>query len=195
MKELLVEAFLSNSLIPHGYCLSWNPRLLWTFVASDSIIAISYFSIPFALWYFAKHRPDVPQRGLILLFAIFIVACGLTHILDVLNIWTPYYWANAITRIFTAAASLSTAIMLWKIMPQALKAPSAFQIEIINQKLENSYLELETRVDERTQELSAALKESNRFRNALDKISAFVFMKDRNHKYIYGNRQTLEFFR
>lgn len=196
MKDLLVETFLSNNLIPHGYCLSWNPALLWTYVATDSIIAISYFSIPFALWYFAKHRPDVSQRWLILLFAIFIVACGLTHILDVINIWSPYYyWANAITRIFTAAASLATAIMLWKIMPQALKAPSALQIATINKKLEESHLELETRVEERTRELSLALKESDRFRNALDKISAFVFMKDRNHNYVYANQQTLDFFK
>jgi diguanylate cyclase (GGDEF)-like protein/PAS domain S-box-containing protein len=196
MKELLIETFLSNRLIPHGYCLSWNPTLLWTYVATDSIIAISYFSIPFALWYFAKHRPDVSQRWLILLFAIFIVACGLTHILDVINIWSPYYyWANAITRIFTAAASLATAIMLWKIMPQALKAPSALQMAIINKKLEESHSELEIRVEERTRELSQALKESTRFRNALDKISAFVFMKDRNHNYVYANQQTLDFFK
>jgi diguanylate cyclase (GGDEF)-like protein/PAS domain S-box-containing protein len=192
---LLVQNLLDKNLIPHGYCLSWNPRLLWTFVATDSIIAISYFSIPFALWYFAKHRPDVPQRWLILLFAIFIVACGLTHLLDVLNIWSPYYWANAITRIFTAAASLTTAIMLWHIMPKALKAPSSKQMAIINQKLEESHLELEARVEERTKELSLALKESNRFRNALDKINAFVFMKDRKHNYIYANKQTLDFFK
>jgi diguanylate cyclase (GGDEF)-like protein/PAS domain S-box-containing protein len=195
MNELLFETFLSKSLIPHGYCLSWNSKLLWTYVATDSIIALSYFSIPFALWYFAKHRPDVSQRWLILLFAIFIVACGLTHVLDVINIWTPYYWANAITRIFTAIASLTTAIMLWKIMPQALKAPSALQMAIINKKLEESHSELETHVEERTRELSLALKESNRFRNALDKISAFVFMKDRNHNYVYANQQTLDFFK
>ncbi len=195
MNELLFETFLSKSLIPHGYCLSWNSKLLWTYVATDSIIAISYFSIPFALWYFAKHRPDVSQRWLILLFAVFIIACGLTHVLDVLNIWIPYYWANAITRIFTAIASLTTAIMLWKIMPQALKAPSALQMAIINKKLEESHSELETRVEERTRELSLALKESTRFRNALDKISAFVFMKDRNHNYVYANQQTLDFFK
>ena len=58
MWQLFNETFSTAGLIPHGYCLQWNAPLLWTFVASDSIIAGSYFSIPFAIWYFAKKRPD-----------------------------------------------------------------------------------------------------------------------------------------
>jgi len=52
--DWISQAFGGQSLLPHGFCLTWNPALLWTLVVSDAVIALSYFSIPFALWYFAK---------------------------------------------------------------------------------------------------------------------------------------------
>lgn len=193
--EFIFKGLSSQNLMPHGYCLSWNPPLLWTFVISDSLIAIAYFSIPFAIWYFAKKRPDIPHRWLMLAFGLFIIACGITHVLDVINIWNPNYWANAISRVFTAFVSVCTAITLWLIMPVALRAPSAQQLKEINQALEKSYSELEFRVLERTRELSDALAQAQRFKNALDQISAFVYMKDNQGKYVYANSSTLALFK
>ena len=28
-----------GSLLPHGYCLAWDPTLLWTHMVSDSLIS------------------------------------------------------------------------------------------------------------------------------------------------------------
>ena len=191
--ELIFKQLFGQNLIPHGYCLSWNPSLLWTFVVSDSVIAIAYFSIPFAIWTFAKKRPDIQQQGLMLLFGLFIIACGFTHVLDVINIWSPNYWANAISRVITALISACTAILLWRIMPTALLAPSAEQLKKVNQALEKSYSECEHLVQERTRELSDALAQAQRLRNALDHISTFVYMKDHDDKYVYANSSALAF--
>lgn len=47
----------------------------------------------------------------------------------------------------------------------------------------------------RTEEtLKAALAETRRFRKALDEVSAHVYMKDPQSRYIYANRVTLELF-
>ena len=126
------------------------------------------------------------------LFGLFIIACGLTHLLDVVNIWSPNYWANAYFRVITALASIFTAISLWKIMPIAINAPSVQQLNKLNQQLEMSRLDLEHRVGIRTQELSEALAEAHRFSNALDHISAYVYLKDKFSNYVYANRPTLE---
>ena len=136
MWQLFNESFRTAGLIPHGFCLQWNPKLLWTLVAADSIIAASYFSIPFAIWYFAKKRPDIQFRWLFLLFGLFIISCGITHLLDVLVIWEPNYWANAIAKTLTAALSLGTGVALWLLMPSALSAPS-------EQVLKNALNEIE----------------------------------------------------
>ena len=42
--------------------------------------------------------------------------------------------------------------------------------------------------------LRAALTEAGRFREALDHVTAFIYMKDRDHRYVYANRPTLELF-
>jgi len=111
--------------------------LLWTLVGSDSLIAISYFSIPFAIWFFAQKRPDVRNRWLLILFGLFIIACGITHLLDVLTIWQPNYWANALAKAVTAVLSLGTALIIWRTMPAALQAPSMNQLEQAKAELES----------------------------------------------------------
>ena len=152
--ESLFQSIGSRSFIPHGYCFSWNPALLWTFVSSDAIISVSYFSIPFALLYFSFKRPDIQQRKFIALFGLFIVSCGITHIFEILTIWSPIYWANALSKSITALVSLITAVMLWRIMPAALNVPSPQQLENANRQLEESKELLELRVEERTVALS-----------------------------------------
>lgn len=151
--HLLNELFGTSGLIPHGYCLQWNPSLVWTLVISDAVIAILYFSIPFAIWVFAKKRPGIPHRWLFLLFGLFIVACGITHFLDVLTIWWPNYWANAIAKAITAILSLGTALAIWRIMPAALLAPSVKQLVEAKNQVELANTNLERRVQERTEEL------------------------------------------
>lgn len=42
--------------------------------------------------------------------------------------------------------------------------------------------------------LREALARAERFREALDHVSSFIYMKDRNHCYVYANRPTLELF-
>lgn len=193
--DWLNQAISGQSLIPHGVCLTWNSSLLWTLVVSDAVIALSYFSIPFALWYFAKKRPDIPYRWLMVMFGFFIVACGITHVFDVVNIWQPSYWASAYAKLFTATISFATAIAVWRIIPVALTAPSAQQLQVLNRALANSHAELEERVQLRTAELTSALNESHRLAEALDHIPAFVYIKDIDGRYVYANRMTLDFFK
>ena len=55
-----LERLLDLSMFsPHGICLLWEPELIWLHVVSDAIIAIAYFSIPFALAIFVSKRRDV----------------------------------------------------------------------------------------------------------------------------------------
>lgn len=124
--------------MPHGYCLLWKASLLWTLAAADTVIAVSYFSIPFTLWYFARQRPDVANRWLLVIFGLFVMACGTTHVIDVVNLWRPSYSLDAAASIVTAGLSLSTAVALWLIMPSALRAPSQQQLEAANRQLAES---------------------------------------------------------
>ncbi len=39
----------ARDLAPHGFCLLWQPELVWTHVIADALIAAAYFSIPIAI--------------------------------------------------------------------------------------------------------------------------------------------------
>ena len=127
--QALIDLLGIKDLIPHGYCLSWSPVLLWLHVVSDLLITLAYYSIPFTIVYFIRQRKDMPYPWLGILFAGFIIACGTTHLLSAVTIWIPLYWLDGLLKAFTAIISIvAAALMLW-IVPQALSLPTAKQLQ------------------------------------------------------------------
>jgi PAS domain S-box-containing protein len=136
MNEL--SALLGRSgFLPHGYCFTWAPGLLWTMVVADAVIAAAYFSIPMALVSFARRRNDGTVTNWVIgLFGAFIVACGVTHLMDIWTIWQPDYAWQAVSKLVTAGISALTAVMLWPLIPKALKIPSISHLQDVIQALE-----------------------------------------------------------
>ncbi len=200
MLDNLANYFGTTGFMPHGHCFFWTPSLLWIYVVSDFIIAASYFSIPFALWYFVQKRPDVPFRWMFLMFGAFVLACGTTHLFAIWNIWHADYWADAGLKALTASVSAATAFLLWPLVPKALTIPSHVQLENANRALQGEVMRreqaesallaaneaLERRVAERTAELetaSNALRESEaRFRSLTEMSSDFYWESDAEHR-------------
>lgn len=132
-----IQEILSPSrFIPHGHCYLWEPGLVWLHVLSDVLIAIAYFSIPLMLVYFVQKREDVPFRGIFLLFSLFIVTCGTTHLMSVWTLWHPAYWLAGVIKAVTAVVSVYTALTLLPTIPQALALPSIEKMRQINRQLE-----------------------------------------------------------
>ena len=100
----------------------------------------AYFTISVALWYFVRQRQDLVFRYIFLLFGAFILACGLTHLLNVWNVWVPDYWLSGLVKAITAAVSLATAIVLWPLIPRALSMASPEQLRELAEKF---YSEIE----------------------------------------------------
>ncbi|OYZ02797.1 MAG: GGDEF domain-containing protein, partial [Methylophilales bacterium 16-45-7] len=115
--------------MPHGHCYLWTPVLLWLYVVSDSVIALSYFTIPLALLYLVKKRKDIQFNWIFVMFSVFIFACGMTHLISIFTIWMPAYWVDASVKGVTAIASAITAFMLWRLMPLALTMTSTKQLQ------------------------------------------------------------------
>ncbi len=106
------QLFLSGDFQPHGFCYRWNSGLVWLNVLSDALIALAYFTIPFTLLWFIRKRRDLPFSWMFALFGVFIIACGMTHVMEVWNLWHAQYWLAGIIKTITALASILTAILL-----------------------------------------------------------------------------------
>jgi signal transduction histidine kinase/ActR/RegA family two-component response regulator len=124
------ERLLNTSMYsPHGICLLWEPELIWLHVVSDALIALAYFSIPFVLAIFVSKRRDVEFGWVFWAFAIFIMACGVTHVMSIYTLWVPIYGIEGLTKAATALASVVTAVMLWPLLPKLLAIPSPSQLQ------------------------------------------------------------------
>jgi PAS domain S-box-containing protein len=147
---LFGQFFSSGDFQPHGFCYAWNARLVWLHVISDVLIAASYFAIPVVLLWLARKRRDIPFSWLFLLFGAFIVACGTTHLMEVWNLWHAQYWLAGAVKALTAVASLGTAVVLARTIPQLVRVPNLTEWVKAN-------ADLEIRIAQRTKEL----RESN----------------------------------
>jgi len=171
MLELLKEVFAGGPFIPHGHCYLWLPALVWLHVGTDSLIALAYYVMPIILISFVRKRPDLPFNWMFLMFGVFIIACGTTHVMSVWNLWYPTYWLSGGIKAGTAAVSLATACLLVPLVPKALALPSPAQLEVLNRQLQEQIRERERaevalrqandELEKRVQERNTALREAN----------------------------------
>jgi signal transduction histidine kinase len=135
--NFLHSIFSSDGFMPHGMCYMWQPGVIWLHVVSDALIALAYYSIPITLVYFVRRRRELEFSWIYLCFAVFIVACGTTHLMEILNIWHPVYWLSGIIKAITAIVSVVTAILLVRLVPKAVVIPSPQQLREANDDLRN----------------------------------------------------------
>jgi PAS domain S-box-containing protein len=163
---------LESSFMPHGHCYYWEPYIMWSHALSDGIIALAYMTIPFSLIKIVRSRKedDFAYMWMLILFAIFILGCGATHVMDVINIWEPWYLTDSAIRIVTALSSIGTAILLMRITPQLIMLPSGRKWKEMSLALKSLNESLEQKVQERTQELEALTERYRFMTNAIPEI-------------------------
>ncbi len=106
---------MSPVLMPHAVCWAASPKLVWTMVVTNAITFLSYLTICCTLLYLARRTRRVIARDWAYFtvgFALFIVACGSTHLLEVITTWNPIFWVDAWTNIVTALLSGYVAVQL-----------------------------------------------------------------------------------
>jgi PAS domain S-box-containing protein len=172
MLDSFLAFFSQENFMPHGHCILWRPALLWLYIISETSIGLAYYSIPLALMYFVHKRRDLEFNRIFILFSLFIFACGTTHLISVWTIWNPDYWLDASIKAVTAMLSVLTAVVLWPLIPKALRLPSPAHLQAVIAQMEQEVFErkraetaladfndtLERSVADRT----AELKEINR---------------------------------
>jgi PAS domain S-box-containing protein len=178
------QLFSSGNFEPHGYCYLWNPGLVWLHVISDSLIAAAYFAIPVVLILFVRRRRDLLFSWMFVLFGVFIVACGSTHLMEVWNLWHGNYWLAGVIKAATAAASVPTAVLLARLMPEAVDLPSFSQWIKANAAVKQEILE------RKEAELSLRIREASFREQAelLDLTHDAIFVRSLDGKILYWNR-------
>ncbi len=184
--SLILRATSSNFL-PHRVCYLDSPDLIWVNVICDIAIGLAYIAISATLAYLiSRARGDIPFSWMFLAFGLFIVACGFTHIMEVVTIWRPLYWLAADVKIVTAVTSLVTAFSLPYLVPKATALTLAAREQgLLRQQLEQANLGL-VRLEEISAELASRVATGMVFWDR-DLISSKVTWSG-NLQSVYGLR-------
>jgi signal transduction histidine kinase len=140
--------------------------LVWLHIISDSVIALAYYSIPIVLAVFVRRRSDVAFGWVFWAFAIFILACGTTHLFGIWTLFVPDYGIEGLVKGVTALASLITAIGLLPLLPKALAIPSPSQLRRANEALQAEVQSREATVAELQREKEERAKAEEKLRHS-----------------------------
>lgn len=173
-----------SSLMPHAVCWRQDPQLIWTMAITNAITFLSYFCICVTLFYLARKTTRVIVRDWIFFlvgFALFIVACGSTHLLEVVTTWIPVFWVDAWTNIITALLSGYVAAQFIRRAPELSFGINDYAERLRHAQFEKAQIEdslLDARKLEEWNRMSAVV--THEINNPLTAIQNYVFLIE-NH--------------
>lgn len=136
----LSEANIFQRFMPRSVCMFQNKKLIDLHLVSDAAIFLAYIGIGtlLLLLFNALNKKGLPFADFSWKFGGFIICCGITHLVSVINIWVTFYWLDGITKLFTAWFSILVFLQLIKDFNKIkqLKTPAEFN------ELANRYNEL-----------------------------------------------------
>ncbi|GEM49557.1 GAF domain-containing protein [Deinococcus cellulosilyticus] len=125
--------------IETGHDHDWSDSLVVLQVGSDLLTFLAYTAIASTLGVLVfQNRKQIPFHRILLSFGLFIVACGLTHLMHVVTRYSPVNDLDAYIRAVTAIVSVITAVALPPMLPRVRSLLEAQQV------LRHKQLELES---------------------------------------------------
>ena len=161
MLNSLLYIFNPANFEAHGVHFVDTPGLFWSLVIANLLTFIAYTLIPIALAYFIHKRKGLVFRWIFIFFGLFIVLCGIHHLLHVITFWYPIYGIEVANDILLAVVSISTFFGLLSVLPEAIKLRTPAELEKINNQL---IQEIENR-----EQVEEALKNKNKELETMNK--------------------------
>jgi PAS domain S-box-containing protein len=151
---------------------------------SDVTISVFCFVISIALFYIIRLRKDLPFDYIFSAFAIFMFACGCTHVLETWNMWHADYWLSGGVKALTAIASVTVAGLMIPLVPKAVALPGVDALMRANAKLQQQAAERESVETE----LRSSKEQLRQQAELLDLAHDPIFVKNREGVIVYWNR-------
>lgn len=105
---------------PRRECSGLSAEWITLHTASDLLIWLAYLSIPLILLVTIRRQTLTGLRTPVVLFALFILACGTSHLVEAVMFDYPLYRLSGVVKSLTAAVSWLTVFIVVPIVPKVL---------------------------------------------------------------------------
>jgi PAS domain S-box-containing protein len=137
-----LSSLFSSNYLPHRFCYLAQPGLVWTNAITDGLIAVAYSVIfcclVFLLLGWRRIEEMRPHLWVFASFGLFIMACGMTHVMDVVTVWVPLYPMSAAVKVACALVSVPTAIAFARRTPMISRKLAGY-IELVSAERQESF--------------------------------------------------------
>lgn len=144
--------------------------LLWTYVALDVLLGLTYLFIAVLIFKFVHRRPELILSKIVGLFAVMTLLWGLVRLAAAWSFWHPILWLGAGAKFAMLFVAVLSAVFLMRLLPKAVKLPSPKSLSELNQELSHEIShrqdvehqlkglnqQLEDRVEDRTRQLEVS---------------------------------------
>lgn len=195
-----IKLFDTSDWPPMWHCGHWSQFHGWLHIVSDLLIWAAYYVIAILIIRFITKKQKQQFAKIYLLFAVFILACGFTYLLDAITFWYPMYRLNALARFIAAVISWVTLYYIFKLRPSLVKLKGADELgaEIeFRKQLEKELVENNARLNEAEQisklghwKWTAAtnlIKASPNFFKIYEAPFQEIGVRGEMHKYIHAD--------
>lgn len=108
-------------MTPHGFCIRWDPAVLYPMLVGDVLLFVAYTFIAIMLMILLQRpfgRITAPLKPFFYLFALFIGSCAVTHLAHIVVVYVPLYSIEASLLLFAGIVSAMTAGMIARIFKE-----------------------------------------------------------------------------
>lgn len=132
------------SFAPHGFCLGWPgppafpPALVVLHILGDLSGVAAYPLLALGIgWLLARSWPVLPAIWRLIAIATmaFLVACGTTHLMDILVLVWPAYWLQAWVKLAMGVSALTALLAARKQIPRVRLAQAAVYVRQVAEAL------------------------------------------------------------
>jgi len=109
--------WINSQLPPLAYCpftdIAWFNLHVW----GDILTATAYLIFPYTLYRIYRYAPDqsywLPERWVLAMVGLFVLSCGIGHILDMWAMFSGAYNLKAAWMMLVGLMSIVTDLGLW----------------------------------------------------------------------------------
>lgn len=149
-------------------------------VVTNSVTFLSYSAICLTLLYLARKTRKVIAGDWVYFavgFALFIVACGSTHLMEVVTTWAAYFWVAASANIITSVLSAYVAIQLFRRASIIGFSVNDYAKRLANTEAEKQHLQASLLAAQRLEECSRiSATMGHEIRNPLEAVQNLLYV-------------------